>query len=77
MHNNLREDKGRPTIPEALWRPPRASKYLSQSENRLAKLRVSGEGPPFIKIGKSVYYRKRDLDEWVERHLRTSTSEKG
>lgn len=33
-----------------------------------------GRGPRYIKVGRSVRYRVSDLDEWLERHL-VSTSD--
>ena len=31
----------------------------------LAKLAVTGGGPPFVKVGKFPIYAVQDLDEWV------------
>jgi hypothetical protein len=42
----------------------------------LAKLRVSGGGPTYYKVGgKIVVYDRADLDEWLSARRRTSTSE--
>lgn len=43
----------------------------------LARLRVRGDGPPFIKVGRSVRYDPRDVDEWLAKQKRTSTSQRG
>lgn len=43
----------------------------------LDKLRCYGGGPKFIKIGKSVRYRKSALDTFLKEHERVSTSDKG
>ena len=48
---------------------------LGLSTSLLAKLRVTGEGPPFLKIGKSVRYDPVAVDEWLANRKRTSTSE--
>ena len=36
---------------------------------------VRGDGPPFIKINRSVRYRAGDLREWIKSHQVNSTSE--
>ena len=36
---------------------------------------VRGDGPPYIKIGRSVRYRIGDLREWIEMQRIHSTSE--
>lgn len=36
---------------------------------------VRGDGPPFIKIGRSVRYRVGDLREWISAHRVNSTSQ--
>lgn len=41
----------------------------------LEKLRCTGRGPRFAKIGRSVRYRVMDLDEWVAAHLVANTSQ--
>lgn len=39
---------------------------LTQSLSKLRRLRATGEGPPVLKIGKSVRYRVGDLRRWLE-----------
>jgi predicted DNA-binding transcriptional regulator AlpA len=51
-----------------------ASKYSGPSPSKLEKLRVSGGGPKYIKIGRRVYYDPDDLDEWLAAQKRLSTS---
>lgn len=41
----------------------------------LAKRRMAGDGPAFVKAAGRVFYRPADCDAFVERCLRTSTSE--
>jgi predicted DNA-binding transcriptional regulator AlpA len=52
------------------------SKQLGLSERTLERLRVSGDGPPFAKLGKRVFYRQSDLDDWIASRLCQSTSER-
>ena len=52
-----------------------AASYLGLSKRYLEKLRLTGNGPIFIKIGRSVRYRQSDLNAFLERHAIGSTSE--
>jgi predicted DNA-binding transcriptional regulator AlpA len=47
------------------------------SASWLAKLRLTGEGCRFAKLGRRVLYKKADVDEWIARSMRMSTSESG
>ena len=58
-----------------LLNPPSAAVYLAVAISSLAKWRVTGEGPPFIKIGSSVRYRTADLETWIEGRRVFSTAE--
>ncbi|MCK1311802.1 helix-turn-helix domain-containing protein [Bradyrhizobium sp. 45] len=54
-----------------------AACYLRLGESTLAKLFVSGDGPPAIKVGRSVRYDSKDLDAWMSSRRRRSTSDIG
>jgi excisionase family DNA binding protein len=54
-----------------------AAAYLCLSVGRLAKMRLTGDTPKFVKIGASVRYRRDDLDDWLAAHVRISTSDRG
>ncbi len=54
-----------------------AAAYLQISASTLNKLRVFGDGPPFVKMGRTVRYRRADLDAWTAKRLRKSTSDYG
>jgi hypothetical protein len=45
------------------------------SERTIKRERVSGAGCRYIKIGRSVRYKKADVLDFVETHARHSTSE--
>src|SRR5215207_4888432 len=49
---------------------------LRVSISFLAKARVSGLGPRFIKIGRSCRYRLSDVEDYERSRARTSTSER-
>lgn len=42
-----------------------------------AKMRVSGESPPYYKLGRQVLYDRAELDDWVASRKRRSTSDVG
>jgi len=54
-----------------------AAAYLKLGKSTLAKLFVSGDGPPAIKIGRSVRYSALDLNVWMSSRRRASTSDAG
>ncbi len=54
-----------------------AADYIGLAVQTLAKMRVSGESPPFYKLGRQVLYDRSDLDEWVSARKRRSTSDSG
>ena len=54
---------------------PEAADYLGVSVSFLNKLRITGGGPSYVKLGRRVLYPKADLDSWLEACRRRSTSE--
>ena len=54
-----------------------AARYVRLSRRTLENYRVTGQGPKFLKVGRLVFYRLRDLDEWLENTVRRSTSDPG
>lgn len=52
-----------------------AAEYLGLKAATLNKWRVFGDGPPFIKVGRLIQYRKVDLDAYLNGRLMRSTSE--
>jgi len=54
-----------------------AASYVRLGKPTLDRLRISGGGPRFAKLGGAVRYRKADLDAWLESRLLSSTSEVG
>jgi hypothetical protein len=49
---------------QALLTPAEAAKALKVSESWLAKARLHGEGPPFMRVGRSIRYFP--LGPWME-----------
>lgn len=54
-----------------------AAEYLSLSPRTLQTWRQRGNGPRFLKLGRSVRYRRADLDAFIESRVRANTSESG
>lgn len=52
-----------------------AASYVRLGKPTLERLRVSGDGPLYCKLGGAVRYRKADLDLWLEARRVRSTSE--
>ena len=51
--------------------------YLRTARQTLARWRVEGFGPPWVRWSRGVYYRKDDLDRFIEAHTHRSTSDQG
>lgn len=62
--------------PDDLVTPREAALRICVGVGTLAKWRVSGKGPPFLKRNRRcVLYYKRDVDTFLETDLKRSTSE--
>jgi excisionase family DNA binding protein len=60
---------------DALLDQSQVGDLLGLSVRTIERLRATGAGPVFVKVGRSVRYRAADVAEWVESCTRTSTSE--
>ena len=54
-----------------------AATYCGSSASTFEKLRLTGGGPIYSKIGRRVVYRIEDLDSWLDANRRRSTSDTG
>jgi len=61
---------------EPLVTPRDAANLLRVSESWLAKSRMRGDGPPYVKLGRSIRYAEGALLQWIKSHVRLSTSER-
>jgi predicted DNA-binding transcriptional regulator AlpA len=52
-----------------------AARLLKVSVSWLAKARMRGDGPRYIRIGRSIRYREDALIQWMKGRQRMSTSE--
>jgi hypothetical protein len=62
--------------PDFLLKQGEYAKIRHCSERTIERERTAGTGCRFIKIGRAVRYRRRDILEFIDRHARQSTSEK-
>lgn len=66
-----------PGLPPRYLRTPEAARFLSLSHRTLEKHRCYGTGPRYSKIGGRVVYAVTDLQAWVDRGMKASTSDPG
>lgn len=62
---------------EKLIDEKQAEECYGLKRSSLQKWRCLGGGPNFIKIGRSVRYRPSDIEDFINDHLRISTSDPG
>jgi hypothetical protein len=62
-------------IPDQVLTPAEAAKELKVSLSFLAKARMNGTGPAFIRCGRSVRYSVTALEVYKAAQTRTSTSQ--
>lgn len=68
---------------EAFWQAPPESLHdekvighvLGFTDAWCQRSRWAGQGPPFVKIGRNVRYRKSDVVEWIGSQKRVSATE--
>ena len=52
-----------------------AAQYLSLSPRTLEKYRLTGEGPPYYKVGSRCLYKLEELEAWLSTKRCASTSD--
>jgi predicted DNA-binding transcriptional regulator AlpA len=52
-----------------------AANLLRLSPSWLAKARMRGDGPPYVKLGRSIRYTETGILQWMRSRQRFSTSE--
>ena len=53
-----------------------AASLLQLSERTLERFRVSGTGPKFVRLGRSIRYRLIDIEAFIASRIVGSTSER-
>jgi len=54
---------------------PKAAEMLGMSIAWMQRSRLTGEGPPYVKIKHAVRYRTTDLEKWIQDRIQNSTSD--
>jgi predicted DNA-binding transcriptional regulator AlpA len=60
---------------ETEYLPRQFARLIGISESTLAKQRMPGDGPEFVKIGRAVRYSREAGLAWMASHRRRSTSD--
>jgi len=60
---------------DRLLTPNEAAEFLRVSISWLAKARMRGDGPPYVKIGRAIRYPESALHQWMKSRMHLSTSE--
>jgi predicted DNA-binding transcriptional regulator AlpA len=60
---------------ERLLTAKEAANFLRLSLSWLAKSRLHGDGPPYLKLGRSIRYTETALMQWMKGRQRLSTSD--
>lgn len=60
---------------QRMLRTAEAAEYCGSSASTFEKLRLTGGGPVYSKIGRRVVYRVEELDAWLVANQRRSTSQ--
>lgn len=50
-----------------------AAKYLGMGHSTLDRMRHEGRGPRYLKLGGRVFYRREDLDAYIEAGVTETT----
>jgi len=62
------------SVPSPWYDTVGAGRYTKHAPETLERLRCTGGGSIFYKIGKKILYHKDDLDAWIRAGRRASTS---
>lgn len=51
------------------------ARYPGTNRQSWAQMRYRGNGPKYFKVGRKVFYRLGDIEEWEQSQLRTRTDD--
>lgn len=60
---------------DELMTPAELAQMLGITTGALANNRSAGKGPRYTKLGKKVFYRRTDVQAWIDGNVRQSTCE--
>ncbi len=78
MNTGLLTEQGRdnPEYLDSMITETEAARFLGYTVRALQNWRVRGGGPKFVKVSsRSIRYRRRELIDWAESLMVTSTSQ--
>jgi excisionase family DNA binding protein len=55
------------SVEERLWTEQETAAYLNVAVGTLRRWRAEGSGPPALRVGRTIRYRRSDVDRWLER----------
>lgn len=64
----------RTQLPELLMEA-QVARLLSFSARTLQAWRLNGSGPPYLRVGRAIRYRRQDLIVWIEQNTVSSSTE--
>jgi len=53
------------------------AELLGLRTNTIGGWRLKGQGPRFCKLGRSVRYRREDVEEWIKENIHQNTCQSG
>ncbi|MFJ6002954.1 helix-turn-helix transcriptional regulator [Arthrobacter sp. NPDC092385] len=68
-------NSARVPVLDSLLTPPALAEQLGVTERALSEWRITGRGPAFIRLGKTVRYRSATVESWLLSQEHHSTSE--
>lgn len=60
------QNHGTTVDPDGLLDEQEAARFLKLSDRTLQTWRVKQVGPVYIKVGRTIRYRRRDLISWID-----------
>jgi len=78
--SHLKSSTGRIKMVKEILTEKEAAFYIGMSRSFLSQDRMNGyrvnrtPGPTFLKLGRSIRYRKEDLDNWLNEHRQVRTA---
>jgi hypothetical protein len=63
------------TISNPTLTPEAAAEFLGLAVSTLAKMRLTGNGPVYCKLGRRVVYRREDCEAWLGSRVVRNTSD--
>jgi predicted DNA-binding transcriptional regulator AlpA len=57
---------------DCYWNEHQTAQYLCMSTAWLRKKRIKGGGPPHLRFGTAVRYRRADVVQWADLQARTA-----